>query len=77
MGQQEILDWLEKQSWLDWFTSRQISKGTDIGYSSTVHCLKRLRLSNEIVFKEKERKEHPSDVHFLYKSKPIGGNSNV
>lgn len=55
MGQQEVFDFLKRNK-NNWFLSKEISKklGTSIG--SVTNCLKRLKDSNAISFKETTRK---------------------
>jgi len=60
MGQGELLNVLKKEG--RWLTSKEISRITDVGLSSTIVKLKRLRISKMIDFKKEGRA-------YLYKHK--------
>jgi len=51
MGQQEIYDFLRKQR-AKWYTSKEISHGLSVSIGSVTNCLKKLRNSKIIHFKE-------------------------
>ena len=51
MGQQEIYDFLKGKK-TKWFTSRDISKGLDVSIGSVTNCLRKLRESRAVQFKE-------------------------
>lgn len=51
MGQQEIYDYLRDKR-LKWFTSKEISEGLDVSIGSVTNCLKKLRNSKIIQFRE-------------------------
>ena len=51
MGQQEIYDFLKKNK-IKWFTSRDISAGLDVSIGSVTNCLRKLRESRSVQFKE-------------------------
>jgi len=55
MGQQEVYNFLKKNK-SGWFLSKEISKRIGISVGSVTNCLKKLRKSKEISFKETERK---------------------
>ena len=63
MGQQEVYIFLKKNK-TRWFLSKDISKrlGTSIG--SVTNCLKKLRETNSIKFKDTKRKNQ-----YIYKFK--------
>lgn len=50
MGQQEVYDFLKDHP-VEWFTSKEISKGINISIGSTTVCLKKLRKNKEILYK--------------------------
>ena len=50
MGQQEVYDFLKDHP-VEWFTSKEISKGINISIGSTTVCLKKLRKNKEIQYK--------------------------
>jgi len=52
MGQEEIYLFLKsKRRNNKWYSSTEINEQVSSGYSSTTHCLKKLRFSNTIRFK--------------------------
>jgi Mn-dependent DtxR family transcriptional regulator len=51
MGQQEIYDFL-KDNKIKWFTSRDISDGLDVSIGSVTNCLRKLRESRSVQYKE-------------------------
>ena len=51
MGQQEIYDFL-KGSKNKWLTSREISAALDVSIGSVTNCLRKLRESRSVQFKE-------------------------
>ena len=51
MGQQEVYDYLKKNE-RGWFTSKDIAKGKDVSLGSVTNCLKKLRKSSSINFRE-------------------------
>lgn len=53
MGQQQILDFLRGNK--GWYSSKEIAKGIQIGVSSVIGSLKKLRKTNFLKFKRKER----------------------
>jgi len=55
MGQQEVYIFL-KMNKNEWFLSKQISKKLGISIGSVTNCLKKLRESKAIKFKEAKRK---------------------
>ena len=50
MGQQEVYDFLKEHP-VEWFTSKEISKGVNISIGSVTVCLKKLRENNEVHYK--------------------------
>jgi transcription initiation factor IIE alpha subunit len=50
MGQQEVYNFLKEHP-VEWFTSKEISKGINISIGSTTVSLKKLRENNEIQYK--------------------------
>jgi len=50
MGQQDIYNLLKDHP-NEWFTSRDISKGIKTSVCSATVCLKKLRESNEVLYK--------------------------
>lgn len=63
MGQQEIYDFLKKNQ-KRWFTSAEISKKLKVSIGSVTNCLRKLRQSKTIRFKNSDRKNQ-----FEYKFK--------
>lgn len=63
MGQQEIYDFL-KDKRAKWFTSRDISAGLDVSIGSVTNCLRKLRESRAVQFKESGHRNQ-----FIYKFK--------
>lgn len=55
MGQQEVYSFLKRNK-NKWFTSREISKGLRSSMGSVTNCLKKLRKSRAIDFREAKRK---------------------
>jgi len=55
MGQQEVYDYLKKNR-RKWFTSKAISKELKVSIGSVTNCLKKLRESRAIDFRETKRK---------------------
>jgi len=55
MGQQEVYDYLKKNR-RKWFTSKEISKSSSASIGSVTNCLKKLRESRAIDFRETKRK---------------------
>ena len=51
MGQQEIYDFLKGHK-AKWFTSKEISAGLDVSIGSVTNCLRKLRESRAVQFKE-------------------------
>ena len=64
MGQQEIYDLLKKNK-TRWFTTKDISKQIDVSIGSITSCVKKMRISNFLNFKEEPRKRKT----FLYSFK--------
>lgn len=63
MGQQEIYDFLKKHS-KRWYTSKEISEALDLSIGSITSCLKKLRQTRSVNFRESKRKNQ-----YEYKSK--------
>ena len=63
MGQQEIYDYL-KDTKIKWFNSREISAGLDVSIGSVTNCLRKLRESGAVQFKESGHRNQ-----FIYKFK--------
>jgi len=63
MGQQEVYNFLKKYK-TKWFFSKEISKKLGVSIGSVTNCLKKLRESSAINFKEAKRKNQ-----FQYKFK--------
>jgi Mn-dependent DtxR family transcriptional regulator len=63
MGQQEVYNYLKRNK-KRWFLSKDISKGLDVSIGSVTSCLKKLRVSKSINFKETKRKNQ-----FMYRFK--------
>lgn len=63
MGQQEVYDYLKKNK-SKWLTSKHISAGLGVSIGSVTNCIKKLRVSNAINFRETKRKNQ-----FEYKFK--------
>lgn len=55
MGQQEVYNFLKKNR-SKWFLSKELSKHMGASLGSVTNCLKKLRESNAILFKETKRK---------------------
>lgn len=51
MGQQEIYDYL-KSNKAKWYNSRDISAGLDVSIGSVTNCLRKLRESRAVQFRE-------------------------
>ena len=51
MGQQEIYDFLRNKN-QKWLTSREISAGLDVSIGSVTNCLRKLRESRAVQFRE-------------------------
>lgn len=51
MGQQEIYDFL-KENKIKWLNSREISAALDVSIGSVTNCLRKLRESRSVCFKE-------------------------
>ena len=51
MGQQEIYDFLKDKK-AKWMTSREISAGLDVSIGSVTNCLRKLRESRAVQFRE-------------------------
>ncbi len=63
MGQQEIYDFL-KDKRRDWLTSKEISAGLDVSIGSVTNCLRKLRESGAVQFKESGHRNQ-----FIYRFK--------
>lgn len=63
MGQQEVYDYLKKNSG-NWFTSKGIAKRIRVSIGSVTNCLCKLRRSGAVNFRETGRRNH-----FEYKYK--------
>lgn len=61
MGQQEVYNFLKKNK-TKWFVSKQISERLNVSIGSVTNCLKKLRESRSIHFKETARKHQ-----YMYK----------
>lgn len=55
MGQQEVYDFLKRNK-DRWFSSKEISKRSKVSIGSVTNCLKKLRESKSISFREAKRK---------------------
>jgi len=55
MGQQEVFNFLKRNS-KKWFLSKEVSKRLGVSMGSVTNCLKKLRESNSIYYKETKRK---------------------
>ena len=55
MGQQEVYTFLKKNR-NKWFLSKDIARASKTSIGSVTNCLKKLRESGEINFKETDRK---------------------
>ena len=55
MGQQEVFNFLKRNS-KNWFLSKEVSKRLGVSMGSVTNCLKKLRESNSIYYKETKRK---------------------
>ncbi len=55
MGQQEVFDYLKKHK-SKWHKSKEISKGLKVSIGSVTNCLKKLRKTSSIAYRETERK---------------------
>ena len=51
MGQQEIYDFLKSHK-IKWLNSREISKGLNVSIGSVTNCLRKLRESQSVQFRE-------------------------
>lgn len=67
MGQQDVYNFLKDRP-REWFTSRDISKGTNLSVGSVTVCLKRLRENNEVRYKA-IAKIGKKRAQYLYKFK--------
>ena len=63
MGQQDIYDYL-KGNKRAWFTSRDISAELDVSIGSVTNCLRKLRLSKSVLFRNSQNRNQ-----FEYKFK--------
>ncbi|MBR9691314.1 hypothetical protein GOV06_00865 [Candidatus Woesearchaeota archaeon] len=63
MGQQDIYDYL-KGNRAKWFTSRDISAELDVSIGSVTNCLRKLRLSRSVAFRNSQHRNQ-----FEYKFK--------
>ena len=63
MGQQEVYNYLKKNR-KKWLKSKEISEGVRVSIGSVTNCLKKLRKSRAIEFRETKRKNQ-----FEYKFK--------
>lgn len=55
MGQQEVYDYLKKNKG-KWFNSKEITKGVKSSIASVTNCLKKLRRSGLVTFRETGRR---------------------
>jgi hypothetical protein len=55
MGQQEVYDYLKKFP-SRWFTSKQISRGLRVSIGSVTSCLKKLRHSRAVQFRNSQNR---------------------
>ncbi|MDI6918007.1 MAG: hypothetical protein QMC80_09460 [Thermoplasmatales archaeon] len=67
MGQQDIYNFLKNHP-NEWFTSRDVSKGINTSVGSATVCLKRLRESNEVLYKTRGKRVGKR-AQYLYKFK--------
>ena len=67
MGQQEVYDFLKKNK-TKWFFSKEISKGLKVSIGSVTNCLKKLRKTRAIDFRETKRK---NQFEYKFKRKSI------
>jgi len=67
MGQQDVYNFLKRHP-NKWFTSKDISSGLNQSIGSVTVCLKKLRIRNEIDYKQTGVKKGKR-VQYLYKSK--------
>lgn len=65
MGQQEVYDYLKKNR-SKWFTSKEISKKSSASIGSVTNCLKKLRESRAIDYRETKRK---NQFEYRFKAK--------
>lgn len=63
MGQQEVYDFLKKFK-RKWFTAREISKKLKVSIGSVTNCLKKLRQSRSVQYRNSKRRNQ-----FEYKFK--------
>jgi len=63
MGQQEVYDFLKKHP-KKWFISKEISKGLNVSIGSVTNCLKKLRESRSIQFRQSG---HRNQYEYKYK----------
>jgi Mn-dependent DtxR family transcriptional regulator len=63
MGQQDIYDFL-KDNKRAWFTSRDISAELDVSIGSVTNCLRKLRISRSVSFRNSDNRNQ-----FEYKFK--------
>jgi predicted transcriptional regulator len=67
MGQQDVYNLLKNHP-NEWFTSRDISKEINISVGSVTVCIKRLRESNEVLYKARGKRVGKR-TQYLYKFK--------
>ncbi len=63
MGQQEVYDYL-KENKSKWYTSKEISYGLDVSIGSVTSCLKKLRQSRAIHYRNSG---HRNQFEYKYK----------
>ena len=63
MGQQDIYDFLKNKN-RNWFTSRDISKELTVSIGSVTNCLRKLRISNSVNYRNSNNRNQ-----FEYKFK--------
>lgn len=63
MGQQEVYDFLKKNP-KRWFISKEISKRLNVSIGSVTNCLKKLRESRSIQFRQSG---HRNQYEYKYK----------
>ena len=67
MGQQDVYNYLKAHP-NKWFTSKEISLGMSQSIGSVTVCLKKLRMRNEISYKQTDLRKGKR-VQYLYKFK--------
>ena len=60
MGQQDIYDFLKDKN-RNWFTSRDISKELEVSIGSVTNCLRKLRVSKSVNYRNSTNRNQVED----------------